>query len=93
MVGILVKNGVTVVEKHLFSGDISKVSDLVAAQQAQRPALMFEIHQDSDPDWKIAFDTVAVQSPLTAQQTAWATAKASGPAVALTFIAKTLGLE
>lgn len=93
MVGVLVKNGVTVVDKYVFGGDESVVSGFADTYKAKHPALTVEIHTDKEADWSTAFDTVMPVQSKSQDQIDWLTAKAAGPSSAVLFLAKRIGLE
>lgn len=93
MIGILVKNGNAVIEKQVFSGNVSVVPTFIENYQIKHPSLTVEIHQDTDPDWITAFDQIMITPSLTPEQTGWQTAKSGGAQQALLYIAKYLGLE
>jgi hypothetical protein len=93
MIGVIVTDKFGNIQKRIYAGDEIKSNDLINKDIAANPLSTFTIHSDTDKDWQTAFLDVQETKLISQDQTNWQTAKAAGGSVALSFIAKKLGLE
>lgn len=93
MIGVLIKDGVNIIDKQVFVGDEAVVGLNISQQTAKNPQWSFEIHKDTDPDWKTAFETIKTSPIATQEQMNWQTVKGLGTNAAIDFLAKKMGLE
>lgn len=93
MIGVLVKDGSVIVSKDVYGGDDEESLKVVVALADKNKALTFEVHKDSDANWKTAFEAASVPVKVTSEQSSWQTEKAKGPDAAINFIANKIGLQ
>jgi hypothetical protein len=94
MMGILVSDDSGVIEKHVYAGDTSNISDIASTMQKANPSITCTVVDGIDPDaWKKNFESVLVVLKPTQEQVDWETAKKLGSDAAMEFLANKLGLE
>lgn len=93
MIGVIVKNGAKIVAKDVYAGDDAESLKAISQKAQQDKTLTFEVHSDSDHDWKTSFEASPVDVQVTAEKSEWQVVKAKGTATAIDYLAKKLGLE
>lgn len=93
MIGVLVRNGTSIIDKKVYAGDDDGSLKTIENDKENNPGLIFEVYLDTDDNWAKVFLKETITITSTPDQNAWQSAKLSGTNTALSFLAKKIGLE